>query len=110
MFIGSIEAFLRSDGRAGRTEFWLVNIVCGVLASFMMPYQYSDPTWLILLAIIPLAVYQIHICVKRAHDRNRSFLIVLLLFVPVVFLWPLIELGFFPRVDKNNAFGTRPLH
>ena len=114
MSIGSIEAFLRSDGRVGRTQYWIVtiitNIIISVLASFITPHRYSEPTWAFWLFILPLAIYQIHIAVKRAHDRNRSFLFVLLFFVPIVWFWPLIELGFFPRVDKDKAYGTRPLH
>lgn len=104
-----LAALWRSDGRIGRIEYWIANIGVMLVAAFVMPHQHAEPAWIFWLIIIPLAVFQIHIDIKRAHDRNRSFLFVLLFFVPIVCLWPIIELGFFPRVDKDNAYGTRPL-
>ncbi len=107
MSIKSIEAVLRSDGRVGRVEYWIVNIICIALFSIIMPPSYSAPTWTAWLLVAPIAIYGIHVTIKRAHDRNRSFLFVFLFFIPIVWFWPAIELAFFPRVDKNNAYGTR---
>ena len=97
----------RSDGRIGRTKYWVVNIVFMFIFYLISPYQHSDPSWAFWLFALPMIVYSLHISIQRAHDRNRSFLFVLLLFVPFICIWPMIELGFFPRVDKNNAYGTR---
>jgi len=104
---GSIGAFYRSDGRAGRTEYWVVTIVLSILYYAISPPEYSEPSPVFWLLAIPMIVYAIHITIKRAHDRNRSFLFVFLFFIPVICIWPFIELGFFPRVDKDNAYGTR---
>jgi len=107
MSLESIGAAYRSDGRVGRTKYWVVNIVLALLFGLVSDFQYSNESWVFWMLAIPMAVYSIHISIQRAHDRNRSFLFVLLIFVPIVCIWPFIELGFFPRVDEGNAYGTR---
>ena len=107
MSIKSVGAVYRSDGRVGRTKYWVVNIASMLLLGLVSPAPYSDPGLLFWLLLIPLTVYCIHITIQRAHDRNRSFLFIFLFAVPIVWFWPFIELGFIPRVDKDNAYGTR---
>lgn len=47
--------------------------------------------------------------IKRAHDRGRSGLFVLLLYVPVLGLWPLFEFLFMPGTRGENRYGPDPL-
>ncbi len=47
--------------------------------------------------------------VKRAHDRGRSGLFLLVLLIPIVQLWPLVELYFFRGTSGQNEFGPDPL-
>lgn len=46
--------------------------------------------------------------IKRFHDRGKSGWWLLLMFVPLVQLWLLIELGFFEGEAHTNRFGARP--
>lgn len=46
---------------------------------------------------------------KRAHDRNRSGWFVLLYFVPLLCLWPLVELIFLQGTAGDNLYGNDPL-
>jgi Predicted membrane protein len=46
---------------------------------------------------------------KRAHDRNKSGWFVLLYFVPILSLWPFVELYFLPGTAGNNLYGNDPL-
>ncbi|MFM9942412.1 MAG: protein kinase domain-containing protein [Hyphomicrobiaceae bacterium] len=46
---------------------------------------------------------------KRAHDRNWTGWFSLLLMVPVICMWPLIELIFLPGDPGPNRFGASPL-
>jgi len=43
--------------------------------------------------------------VKRCHDRGRSGWFVLLYFVPILCLWPMIELMFFRGTIGDNEYG-----
>jgi uncharacterized membrane protein YhaH (DUF805 family) len=47
--------------------------------------------------------------VKRAHDRGRAWWFVLLGAVPVLNLWPIIELGFLRGTVGDNQYGADPL-
>jgi len=43
--------------------------------------------------------------VKRCHDRDRSGWFLLVGLVPILHLWPAIELGFFPGTPGPNRYG-----
>lgn len=43
--------------------------------------------------------------VKRCHDRGRSGWFVLLYFIPILCLWPMIELMFFRGAIGDNEYG-----
>jgi len=48
------------------------------------------------------------IYVKRLHDRNHSGWFALLLLVPLVNLWPAIEIMFLRGTRGPNRFGADP--
>lgn len=45
---------------------------------------------------------------KRWHDRGKSGLWSLIVFIPIVGLWVFIELGFFPATRRPNFYGPDP--
>ncbi|MGB3808966.1 MAG: DUF805 domain-containing protein [Parvibaculum sp.] len=47
--------------------------------------------------------------VKRAHDRDRSGWFLLLFLVPILNIWPAIELTCVAGTPGSNRFGTDPL-
>ncbi len=49
------------------------------------------------------------VSLKRCHDRGRSGAFLLLYLVPVVNLWPLIELYFLKGTTGPNEYGEDPL-
>jgi uncharacterized membrane protein YhaH (DUF805 family) len=51
---------------------------------------------------------QVCLLAKRCHDRDRSAWFLLVLLVPIVQLWPLIELIFFPGSRDLNHYGPVP--
>ncbi|WP_413991041.1 DUF805 domain-containing protein [Labrys okinawensis] len=48
------------------------------------------------------------VLIKRCHDRDRSAWFVLIALVPLINLWPLIELFFLPGTPNLNHFGPPP--
>ena len=46
---------------------------------------------------------------KRCHDRSRSGLFLLIALVPLVNLWPMIDLFFLPGTPDLNRFGPPPV-
>ncbi len=115
------------QGRTNRAKFWLVAlallviefIVLGVLGGSAAmsddPQQALaslGPVAGIVLVIFGLAVTWITIAVgiKRFHDRNKSGVWILIIFVPVIgSLWYLIECGFLRGTPGPNDYGPDPL-
>ncbi len=115
------------QGRTNRAKFWLVAlallviefIVLGVLGGSAAmsddPQQALaslGPVAGIVLVIFGLAVTWITIAVgiKRFHDRNKSGVWILIIFVPVIGgLWYLIECGFLKGTPGPNDYGPDPL-
>ena len=115
------------QGRTNRAKFWLVAlallviefIVLGVLGGSAAmsddPQQALaslGPVAGIVLVIFGLAVTWITIAVgiKRFHDRNKSGVWILIIFVPVIgSLWYLVECGFLRGTPGPNDYGPDPL-
>ena len=89
--------------RLNRKRFWLYQI--GIAAVTAVPFLIGEG-WL--TGILELWA-QAALGVKRAHDRGRSGWFVLVLFIPVVQIWPFIELWFLRGTTGDNQYGSDPL-
>ena len=58
-----------------------------------------------LLMIYP----SIAVTIKRIHDRGRTGWFMLVMFIPLVQLWPLIEVLFLKGTTGSNKYGDDPL-
>jgi uncharacterized membrane protein YhaH (DUF805 family) len=90
-------------GRLNRKPFWLYQIGVAVVTSIPFILGHGWLTGLLELWA------QAALCVKRAHDRGRSGWFVLVFLIPLVQLWPLIELSFVRGTKGNNEYGPDPL-
>jgi uncharacterized membrane protein YhaH (DUF805 family) len=115
------------QGRTNRAKFWLVAVALLVIEIIVLAVlcggaMMSDdpqqalaslgPVAGIVLVIFGLAVTWITIAVgiKRFHDRNKSGVWILIIFVPVIgSLWYLIECGFLRGTPGPNDYGPDPL-
>jgi uncharacterized membrane protein YhaH (DUF805 family) len=66
------------------------------------------PAVLMLLISVPAIFMQAAVLTKRWHDRGKTGWLTILSFVPLVTLWPFIELGFFDGQPGENRFGQSP--
>jgi uncharacterized membrane protein YhaH (DUF805 family) len=109
------EFLLSATGRVSRSQFWLKWVLPYVAATVVLEiilFMLFDP-WvaMVILYLYMLAMLwpMIVIYIKRAHDRGRSGWFILLFLVPILNLWPLIELLFLPGTSGNNSYGTDPV-
>ncbi len=89
--------------RLNRKLFWLYQIGIGVVTA--VPFLIGEG-WL--TGILELWA-QAALSVKRSHDRGRSGWFVLVLFIPLVQIWPFIELWFLSGTTGDNQYGPDPL-
>jgi len=106
------EFLFSAQGRLSRSQFWLkwaLPYIVVTIALFFILSAILEPVPAAVIFSIYLLVAlwpSIAIYIKRAHDRGRSGWFVLLLVVPIVNIWALIELLFLPGTSSTNAYGT----
>jgi uncharacterized membrane protein YhaH (DUF805 family) len=66
------------------------------------------PALLMMLVTIPALYMRAAVITKRWHDRDRTGWFTIFNYVPLVNLWPFIELGFFDGKPGENRFGQSP--
>lgn len=116
--------FFSSNGRLNRKRYWLMSLVntavfmlyfWAIVASGLFHQQQGQPIEMglgfILLMLGYLFMFYISIMmnIKRAHDRGRSGHFLWLCIIPIISLWPMIELLFIKGTEGTNKFGEDPL-
>ena len=101
-------------GRINRMPYWLVGIGLGFAAGIIV----GIATWILPQSVATVGVAGVCIAclwislamgVKRAHDRGRSGWFLLVGLVPLLNLWPLVELYFLRGTVGQNQYGPDPL-
>jgi len=112
------ELYLSPKGRASRSDYWLrlylpymgIYIIAIILDVVLGTFS-SETGYGVISAITGLLFFWPMICVqiKRCHDRNRSGWFMLVFLIPLVNLWPAIEIAFLKGTDGSNRFGEDPV-
>ena len=96
------------EGRIGRLDYivrFLIPLLLIEVAVVILtpPLHFNT----VVLPIFLLACWSsCAVGAKRCHDRNRSGWFQLVMLLPIVGFWPLIEMVFLPGVDDQNRFGV----
>lgn len=99
-----LHLFLSRKGRIGRGLYWATTIPL-VILYFIAIWIYYIKSTLVGCILVMLCLYSsMMVNYKRCHDRNRSGIFSYLLVVPLINIWPAIELGFLGAHDDNNRF------
>lgn len=95
-----------SRGRLSRSDFWITELGVFVAHSIVMGAAAMEP----LLGVFSLICWLAHfnLAIKRCHDRGYSGWFLLLGFVPLLQLWPMLELFFLSGERGRNRFGPNP--
>ena len=108
MSYNSLALWFSPKGRMNRRPYFFAGLAVAAVIRGMdlVPQDYQ----LVYLPVALLALYvAIALGIKRAHDRDRSGFFVLVLFIPILNLWPLVELTFLKGTEGTNRFGEDPL-
>lgn len=117
------------NGRLRRLHFWLFAISVWVLSAVIGGFTifpaimtaaasgdpdqvmavYTGPAALIYWIFCLLLIWPgLAVTIKRLHDRNKSGWFYLLLLVPLVNLWILVEIYFLDGTPGPNQYGPSP--
>ena len=97
--------FFSYKGRVNRKRYLLSGLLLTPICLFagFVPDSYG----IIALVFAIFGGYMgLMVSIKRAHDRNRSGHFCWLFLVPILSLWPAIELMFFKGTSGANRFGA----
>lgn len=99
------KVYLSWEGRISRKTYWIFSLPISLplLISEYLINPINENISLIILLIVIFPAMMINI--KRAHDRDKTGWFTILLILPIISLWPLIELGFLKGSDGLNKFG-----
>ena len=110
------QLYFSFEGRINRSTWWLkfwVPVMLLSIVTTLIDYASGSANeygvgpvgsiMSILVLYSAIAVY-----VKRFHDRGRSGWFILLLLVPVLNLWPAVEMLFLRGTVGENRYGPDP--
>ena len=103
---------LALEGRVNRKVLWLNFVVPYiVIAIVLVIIDGIAGTLGVLSTVFYIIMIWPHIAVgvKRCHDRGRTGWFLLIFFVPLLQLWPLVELYFLKGTTGSNEYGEDPL-
>ena len=113
--------YFSPHGRISRSQYWLrfalpvvaihfgfIVIIVGLAVGHN---TVAAGAFYLLWTLYALIVFwpNLAILIKRSHDRDWPWPYILLLLVPLVQLWPMVELGFLRGTIGSNRFGADPV-
>lgn len=109
--------FATFSGRARRQEYWLFNLDCMIVSSFLSSLSLSLARNIvanIVVSIVAVAwslfiiIPSLAVLVRRLHDVNRSGWWLLFLFLPIVGWIVLFVFTLLPGTVGENDYGDDP--
>lgn len=108
MYYSDPKFWFSAAGRVNRRPYFFGGLAAAVfLKGFeLVPADYQ----IFCVPVVFVAVYvAIVLGIKRCNDRGRTGWFMLVNFIPLLNLWPLIELTFFKGDEGPNKYGPDPL-
>ena len=109
------DIFLLWRGRISRKTYWICGFLPPIVMSVIGLALCSSPTrdclrldlpvWLTLTVLSVTTYIGLMLSIKRSHDLGYTGVFALVLFVPLLNLWPLVTFGFFNGTEGENKYG-----
>ena len=108
-----VQRLISWDGRANRTEFWLVFVVLFIFNGiFSSSFGFAYSSFLFGALYFVVTAVCTYICLattgRRCHDMNKSAWLSLLLLIPVVNFFAVVYFGTVEGSPAPNQYGLLP--
>ena len=101
--------FFSWKGRITRKTYWLYSLPIALIFGINEFYISTFSGYLEALIAVAILYPATMINIKRCHDLDRTGYFSLLLFVPGINLWPLIELSAYKGNTDMNRYGNEEI-
>lgn len=98
--------FFSWQGRITRKTYWLYSLPIALLFGINEFYISNFSVYLEAIITVVILYPATMINIKRCHDLDKTGYFSLLLFVPGINLWPLIELSVYKGSTDMNRYGN----
>ncbi len=107
------EVLFSFNGRIGCLTFfkyWLLLLVAWIVGIIVAIFAFPDANANVVFSTLALLVLWPYLAIyfKRLQDRNRSIEFGLLILIPIVGLWALVEVFALKGTDGPNSYGPPP--
>jgi len=100
-----LNVYFSWKGRISRKTYWIYFVPI-ILILVVNEYFIGSINQHLYFAVLIAVLYpSVMINIKRAHDRSRTGFFSLLLVLPIISVWPLVELGFLVGSEGDNKYG-----
>lgn len=97
--------YLQWHGRCSRESYWIYSYPILLLWFVFIYFQGSLIEDLLIFSLVVAIYPMVMLHVRRAHDRGKSGWFCLIFFIPIVCLWPVIELVMLKGEEVVNKYG-----
>ena len=97
-----------AEGRINRRPYFFAGLAasCFIEGHKLVP----EALQILYLPLLLVAAYAALVLgIKRCHDRDKTGWFMLVNFIPLLQLWPMIDLTFFKGTEGPNQYGPDPL-
>jgi len=113
--------YFSPHGRISRSQYWLkfavpyivISLILFVIMGMLAVGGNTSgvaSAYVIWMIFVLIAFWpNLAIIIKRVHDRDWPWPFILLMFVPIVQFWPMIEIMFLRGTIGSNRFGADPV-
>lgn len=114
--LAKLKYYFTFSGRISLGDYWITGVIPGLVLfvlGVVIDVNVFDkpdipPATLVIQAI--WLIPALSVLSRRCHDRDKSAAFILLLFVPVISIWPAIELAFVEGTQGKNQFDKHSEH
>lgn len=110
------DLYFSPHGRINRAKYWLYILLLDLFQwTIVLLGAWAagggDAAFLVLFYVGAVICFWPGLClnIKRCHDRGRSGLFILVMLVPIVQIWYLVEILFLAGTQGDNKYGPDPL-
>ncbi len=98
--------YFSHEGRINRVAYWIYSLPLGFFGILIRLNENRINEHVFIFLLVLLIYPALNLNIKRCHDRGKSGYFIIFFLIPILCLWPMIELYFLKGNIAQNKFGS----